>query len=136
MILNYFFSFYKQNRHTKFDFFRNSLNTKSITFTFVTCNALFFFLLPIWKELCFFNNIAILEKFLKIFPSDKTILKSGAYHCYPTTTVNVVRVIPVVVVEGEHPAFATYETRIATIDPISVASAMPAYTTELPQHNP
>ena len=51
-------------------------------------------------------------------------LKSAAYYCYPTTTVVVNS--PSVVVEGEHPTIATYETVVSIIEPVVVTSTMPA----------
>ena len=73
----------------------------------------------------------MLEKLLKIFPSD-TILEFGAHHCYSTT---ILATSPVAVVEGEYSTAATSET-VSTANPVRVARTMPACTARIPQHNP
>ena len=82
------------------------------------------------KELYFFNNIAILEKLLKAFPSDITILESGAHYCHSTTRIDAASPAAATV-KGEYSIAAIYEARIRTTKPARAAS-MPACAVEIP----
>ena len=69
IILYYFLISFNYIRNTKFNIIRYYKN--SITFAIKLFVMLLSFLFyHTRKELCFFNNIAILRKFLKTFPSD------------------------------------------------------------------